>query len=114
MSKVESQLPTPSYTIDTLTALATDFPQHQFCLCVGADVIPQLPKWKQWGEIERQFEPIIVGRVGYDGPTDTVAFPPVSSSSVRAELSKGRIPSHLLTNEVVHLLRENNPYLEKV
>ena len=113
VSTVEESLPTPSYTIDTLTALRKEFSQHEFCLCVGADVIPQLQQWKQWEEIERSFAPIIVGRVGYDNPENTVSFPPVSSSEVRADLSKGVFPTHLLTSSVVDQIRKDNPYLEE-
>ena len=46
VSTIESQLPTPSYSIDTLQALAKQFPEHEFRLCVGSDVIPDLPNWK--------------------------------------------------------------------
>ena len=114
VSEIESQLPTPSYTIDTLSALSRRFPEHQFCLCVGADVLPQLPQWKQWSKIERLFHPIIVGRVGYESPKGCVSFPPVSSSDIREHLSKGSVPSDLLTRSVMVQIQTDNPYLKEV
>ena len=111
VSDIESRLPIPSYSVDTLQALSQEYPEHDFRLCVGADVIPDLPKWKSWDVIEREFAPIIVGRVGYDSPDDIVKFPPVSSSEIRKKLSFGEIPSHFLLHLVVELLKVKNPYL---
>ena len=110
VSEVEASLPTPSYTVDTLLHLQKCFPEHQFRLLVGADVLQQTQDWKQWGTIESDFDPIVVGRVGYDNPTNTVAFPGISSTQIRAELSQGRIPEGFLTKSLQKFLRECNPY----
>jgi len=110
VSLIESELPIPSYSIDTLQALADTFPEYKFRLCIGSDVIPQLSQWKNWSSIESQFPPIIVGRVGYSSPKNVVQFPPVSSSQIREQLSIGIIPKHLLNGQVSRLIQENNPY----
>lgn len=110
VSKIESTLPTPSYTVDTLQALSEKFPTYQFRLCIGADVIPDLPKWKDWNIIEANYSPIIVGRVGYETIGDLVEFPGVSSSQIRKQLAVGKIPTELLSSSVVERLRKYNPY----
>ena len=39
------------YTVDTLRALAARFPATRFVWLMGADILPQLPRWKRWPEI---------------------------------------------------------------
>jgi nicotinate-nucleotide adenylyltransferase len=43
----------PSYTVDTLRALQTEFPQAQIYLLLGDDQRRSLPSWHQIGEIAR-------------------------------------------------------------
>jgi nicotinate-nucleotide adenylyltransferase len=103
---VESELPTPSYSIDTLRALAARYPQHRFRLVVGADVLPQVGAWREWDAIARLFDPIVVGRRGYPAPREapSVEFPDVSSSDIRQRHRDGRPMNHLLTVSVFDAL----------
>ncbi len=104
---VEAELPTPSYTIDTLRFLADRHPEHHFRLVVGADAIPHLPKWRDWEGISSAFAPVIVGREGYEGPDDSVAFPDVSSTEIRRRLKTGEPIGHLVTARVGRLLAKS-------
>ena len=47
-SNIEFSLPQPSYTIDTLTYLREKHPNVSFCLIMGGDNLPTLPKWKNY------------------------------------------------------------------
>ncbi|NQW37344.1 MAG: nicotinate-nucleotide adenylyltransferase [Flavobacteriales bacterium] len=47
-SKIEFELPKPSYTINTLTYLAEKFPQHNFSLIMGEDNLNSFHKWKNY------------------------------------------------------------------
>ena len=88
ISELEKSLPTPSFTIDSLQVLQTQYPEAQLRLVIGSDSLPHLPKWKNWPAIEKDFEPIVVGRVGY--PSDSqVFFPDISSTDIRKQLQKG-------------------------
>lgn len=93
---VESELPSPSYTIDTLTVLAARHPEHHFRLVVGSDVLDDLPKWKQWDAIAARFAPIVVGRQGYPVPEGAVGFPGVSSTEIRRRIAEGESVDHLV------------------
>ena len=113
VSTIESELPTPSYSIDTLRALSKRHPSNHFRLVIGADVIPDLPKWKDWTSIEEEFSPIIVGRGGYPCPEGAVSFPEVSSSDIRASLQNEEIPTHFLFASLAKSLERSNPYAAK-
>ena len=103
--EVERDLPRPSYTIDTLDHLAKAHPEHQFQLVVGADVLPETPRWKSWDQIQSRFAPIVVGRAGYDSPDGSVVFPEVSSTEIRRRLAAGLPIDHLVLPAVDALLR---------
>ncbi len=97
---IESTLPTPSYTVRTLDALAARHPEHRFRFVVGADVLPQLPQWREWARVAEQYAPIVVGRgaVAVDGaPT----FPEVSSTEVRRRIAAGEPVDHLVPAAVL-------------
>lgn len=104
---VERRLPAPSYTVNTLRHLRAAHPEHDFRLLIGADVLPQLPQWRDWEAIARDFSPIVVGRQGHAAPegVPVVDFPNVSSTEIRDRLGSGAPVSHLVTAGVERLLR---------
>ncbi len=87
-----------SYTIDTVrrfrpTLQAAD----QLYFLIGADAFDELETWKDWTELVRAVNFIVVTRPGvaYRTPEGATAFAleglelPVSSSEIRAELAAG-------------------------
>lgn len=65
-SAFEFDLPKPSYTIDTLTALQAKFPDDEFYLVIGADNWCLFDKWKAGDEIISKYHILIYPRRGYD------------------------------------------------
>ena len=112
VSDVEQHLPVPSYTIDTLDYLVGRHPDLTFRLVVGADILGQVDGWKQWGRIEAEYSPVVVGRAGYPSPDGVPCFPEISSTAVRELLSKGGDASSFLTPEVWALLGLERPWAE--
>ena len=53
---IEFKLPKPSYTINTLVHLGEQYPQHQFVLIVGADILETFHKWKNYEQILENHE----------------------------------------------------------
>lgn len=103
---IERELPTPSYTVQTLRALREASPGHRWRLVVGSDVLSTLPKWRDWASIEAEFEPLVVGREGYPDAACPVSFPDVSSTNIRERLARGEPISQLVTRSVARLLQE--------
>jgi nicotinate-nucleotide adenylyltransferase len=70
VSDIEFSLPKPSYTIDTLTYLQEKYPQHEFSVIMGADSFQNLPKWKNFETLVKNYQFIIYRRDGFDITND--------------------------------------------
>jgi nicotinate-nucleotide adenylyltransferase len=57
-----------SYSVDTLTELRRDFPQHPLCLLLGMDAFLGLPTWHRWREIFELCHVIVAHRPGWKAP----------------------------------------------
>jgi nicotinate-nucleotide adenylyltransferase len=66
VSDIEFKLPKPSYTIDTLTYLEEKFPQHAFYVIMGGDSFQNLPKWKNFETLVKNYQFIVYRRPGFD------------------------------------------------
>ncbi|REC57216.1 nicotinic acid mononucleotide adenylyltransferase [Chryseobacterium piscium] len=62
-SNVEFSLPTPSYTIDTLTYLKEKHPDYSFSLIMGEDNLGSLHKWKNSDLLIKNHHIIVYPRV---------------------------------------------------
>jgi nicotinate-nucleotide adenylyltransferase len=66
VSDIEFKLPKPSYTIDTLTYLEEKYPQHEFYIIMGGDSFQNLPKWKNFDTLVKNYQFIVYRRPGFD------------------------------------------------
>ena len=63
-SDFEFHLPRPSYTANTLRALAAAYPQHTFSLIIGEDNLRILPRWREWEYIVAHYRIFVYPRRG--------------------------------------------------
>jgi len=118
-SDIEFGLPQPSYTIDTLAYLKEKYPQHQFCLIMGADNLVTLPKWKNHDLILRDY-PIYVYNRPNTPPGKLAAHPHIhiydapqihlSATYIRQALKAGYSVEYLVPKSVFHYLQTSNLY----
>jgi len=66
-SKIEFNLPKPSYTIHTLTYLHEKYPQHEFALIMGSDNLTTFHKWKNHESILADHDIYVYPRPLSDG-----------------------------------------------
>lgn len=109
-----------SYTNDTVRDYTRRFPQAQLFYLIGADHVPQLPKWREAGELARSAEFVVIPRPGqpespfpapFRGRT-LIGFPlGVSSSQIRARVKAGLAIEHLVPASVAEAIRNNRLYL---
>ena len=122
-SAFEFQLPKPSYTIDTLTALQKRFPDDEFFLVVGADNWAAWDRWKSHDEILANHHVLVYPRQGYD-----VIIPPelahrvtlvdapgieVSSTEIREAVAQQRSISFYVTDDVELYIYKNKLYINE-
>jgi nicotinate-nucleotide adenylyltransferase len=65
VSDLEHQLGT-QYTIDTINRMKTLWPQTRFVWLMGADILPQLPQWKNWTQLMETIPIAVFDRPGFD------------------------------------------------
>src|SRR5439155_6453947 len=63
---IERDLPPPSYTAQTLAALHRLHPHAEFFLIVGADCLPDLPKWFEPQHVLAQAGLLAIPRPGIE------------------------------------------------
>lgn len=89
---LESGLPKPSYTVQTLRALHRMRPGIAPLWVAGADLLEELPRWSEPDEVERLAELFLVPRPGFDDHGRArldFALAELSSRTLRARLAAG-------------------------
>ena len=118
-SDIEFQLPTPSYTIDTLTYLEEKYPGREFQLVMGGDGLRTFHKWKHAGLIVEKYHRLIYPRPGTDSegasrlPNATLVNAPmmeISSSFIRQAIKERKDVRHLVPARAYSYMREMHFY----
>ncbi|MFZ4810709.1 MAG: nicotinate-nucleotide adenylyltransferase [Ilumatobacteraceae bacterium] len=110
----------PSYTADTLAALADDNPGAELFTIVGDDAAAGITTWERWDEVVSRSTAVVVDRPGspVELPTHVdwvrVEVPrlEVSSTDLRERVSDGRPLDYLVTEPVLAIIRERSLYSE--
>ncbi|MEP7049846.1 MAG: nicotinate-nicotinamide nucleotide adenylyltransferase [Pseudomonadota bacterium] len=88
VSTVESALPTPSLTLNTLEHLIRTNPDWDLRLLIGSDVLGDTSKWHAFERVSALAPPFVMGRPGSEHPSARAALlPDVSSTAIRGALA---------------------------
>ncbi len=119
-SRLEIDRGGPSYTVDTLRALAAEEPSAERFLIVGADLVPQLPSWHEAEALASLATVVVATRPGAEpqgAPLPglrirELAVPrlEVSSSALRARLAKGASVDVLVPAGALRVIRSRGLY----
>jgi len=111
VSGIEAELPTPSLTLRTLEELSARMPGTALRFVLGADILPETPKWHAFDRIRELAPLIVVGRVGYPS-SEAVGplLPELSSTHVRELLRNGGSTDGYIDREVAHYIRQRGLY----
>ena len=109
ISLIESELPAPSFTVDTLTALQERNPEWRMRLVAGSDIPLETDRWKDFDRVARLAPPIFVNRGIADMP-DAPVFPRVSSTTVRRRLAAGLDCEDLVGPAINDFIRDHGLY----
>ena len=105
---IESTLPAPNYTIDTVRAMLDREKNLRITWLCGSDVYADRHRWKEWEQLEQLVEFQVFGRDGVNGVSpdwQLPLLPDVSSTQVREKLMLGQDVRHLVPRgalEVIH------------
>ncbi|MCZ2344354.1 MAG: nicotinate-nucleotide adenylyltransferase [Bacteroidales bacterium] len=126
---LEKELPPPSYTAETLTALRTRHPEHDFHLILGGDSIVDLPKWYAPTRVVTQAGLVGVARPGFapwppEQLAESLRLPPeavrlqwvncpliaLASRELRQRVAEGKTIRYLVPRAVEEFIRERGLY----
>ena len=95
----------PSYAIDTVEAVAQNYPDDSILLIVGQDAADKLDQWHRIDELRTMVEFVVISRPGFDvGNGIDIGALPVSATTIREGLSAD------VSSSVAAFIRENNLY----
>lgn len=135
----ELQRTGPSYTVDTLEDLRTDFPDASLCLIVGMDAFLGLPQWREWRRLLDLAHIVVVERPGWRAPgsgelgaivgrhaargsgdlrrkrhgyirVEPVTRLEISSTGLRSAIRSGLEPRYLVPDAALNIIAETRCY----
>jgi nicotinate-nucleotide adenylyltransferase len=127
LSRLDIDRPPPSYTVDLLQSLQASDSRTELFFLVGADILPELPKWRAPEEVLRLARLVVVNRPGSPFPNldelelalpgareraDVVRIPGVdiSSADLRARVRSDQPIRYLTPPAVEQYVREKRLY----
>lgn len=107
-----------SYTVDTLVEIQKRYPSAKIFLLLGADILSDIPTWREWETIRREVTLVVARRPGtrpsspYDLGVEWLDMEeyPVSSTMIRGQIRKGKFPKEALPENVAAWIRARNLY----
>jgi nicotinate-nucleotide adenylyltransferase len=126
VTDIELRRAGPSYTVDTLRALARERPGSELHLLLGWDAARDIGAWHAPEEVLRLARPVVVSRPGYPVPTERdlaaagieptwailcdVPTPEVDSTDVRRLVERGASLAGLVDPAVEAYLKRHRLY----
>ena len=110
---IEFDMPRPSYTFDTLTALTKKHPKDEFAIILGSDNLQHFDKWKEHEQILLEYDLIVYNRENNPGgdfaknqKVRLLKGPMlnISSTQIRSYLRLGRGIKFMVPKEVEEYL----------
>jgi nicotinate-nucleotide adenylyltransferase len=94
----------PSYAIDTVEAVAQNYPADTIVLVIGQDAADKLEQWHRIDELRAMVEFLVIGRPGFAGHGVDIGALDVAATTIRQGLSAD------VSSSVAAFIRENNLY----
>ncbi len=99
---VELNMPTPSYTIDTLRLLRNLFSDTKFQIIMGSDNLESFLRWKEVDEIIANHQLVVYPRLNYNNTIPDLLTSHVTISNAPIiELSSTLLRKQLMENTIV-------------
>ena len=119
-SDIEFNMPVPSYSIDTLHELSSQYPDFQFYLIIGSDNALVFDQWKDYTQLLDEYPVLVYPRHGYVFDQVAGLYPKmqflqspyfdISSTLIREYIVQKKDVSQWLHPLVFQFISENNLY----
>jgi nicotinate-nucleotide adenylyltransferase len=119
VSSLELERAGPSYTVDTLRALAAKYPGATLNLLIGVDQVREFSTWREADEVKRLAQIVMLARAGESDPGPEASFVrqvvhvtriDVSSTLVRERVAAGRSVRYLVPDAVEKIIVRDGLY----
>ena len=119
VTDIEFKMPRPSYTIDTLTWLSEKYPDREFVLVAGSDILDSFHRWKNYQVLLEFYSVYIYKRPGYNSKAfddhSSIRFfdaplMDISSSFIRKAIAAGKDVRYMLLPGVWDYIKEMHFY----
>ncbi len=108
---IERELGDRSRMVRTLRALTRRYPDAQWRLVIGSDLVDELPRWSEPDAIRMMAPLWIVQREGSQRPElPGPVFPAVSSSDIRERVARGQAIDDLVPAAVAQYIVDHQLY----
>ena len=98
----------PSFTVDTVEAVAKTYPDDQIALIIGTDAFAKIDQWHRTRELQDMVEFIVIDRPEFPGGANLdIGALNISATAVRA----GDLTS--VSNHVATYIKEHDLYASK-
>jgi nicotinate-nucleotide adenylyltransferase len=130
----------PSYMVDSLAALRTEYPDASLLLFIGSDAFVGLERWYQWQRLFDFAHVVVMTRPGYSTPAlaaflrqrlchdrgllrqcgagrlffQVVTALDISATAIRHLIAAHRNPQFLLPDAVIDYIRQHKLYLSSI
>jgi len=123
-SKIEFNLPIPSFTVNTLAHLSEAYPQHRFNLIMGEDNLNTFHKWKNFEFILQYYQLYVYPRLSSSIKNEKLKNHPnvhqilapvieISATQIRQGIAEHKEVKPLLPYKVWQYIDEMNFYKPK-
>jgi nicotinate-nucleotide adenylyltransferase len=116
VSDYEFHFPRPSFTVNTLESLKSDYPENDFVLLVGGDNMSGIQRWYKYQRILDDFGLIVYPRPGFsteefkDRPNVRIIEAPllnISATEIREKILNNESIDDLVPVKVADYIRKN-------
>lgn len=131
----------PSFSVDSLVALRSEFPDRPLCMVLGMDAFHGLTRWHRWRELMQLAHIVVAHRPGWHAPAvgelqellreagtgrvrdlhdyragriyiQAVTQLEISSTAIRNMMREGRDPRFLTPDPVIRMMEETACYAD--
>lgn len=105
-----------SYTIDTARELKKNYPEDEFYLVIGSDLLDRLPEWKDFEDLKKEVKIVAAHRENFpirkkdDFIIANITQIDVSSSQIRKLIRRNRSIKYLVRDSIRDYIEQHNLY----